>query len=82
MVVDRRPQIFEFPPGRRRNRSRHFASLMWLGGLPRLRGAEVGIGPAVGAVYIGQCPVAPPGIKREYTLLGFILARMPWGNVN
>ena len=54
VVVDRRPQIFEFPPSRgRRYHARHPPSLKWLGDLPALRAAVVDIGPAVGAVYVG-----------------------------
>jgi hypothetical protein len=39
------------------------------------------IGPAVRAVHVGERSVGPPSIKAQNTLLGFILARVPRGNV-
>ena len=38
--------------------------------------------PGSWRVYVGQRLITPPSIQREYTLLGFILARMQWGNVD
>ena len=44
--------------------------------------AMLDIGAAVCAVHIGQRLIRPPAIKSEHTLLRFLLASMPGGDVH
>ena len=47
-----------------------------------MRGAVLDIRSAVGAVHVGQRLIGPPFVERQYALLGFVLARVPRGDVD
>jgi hypothetical protein len=76
------PQILKLAPcGGGRHHARRPPRLIGLSRLPALRGTAFDIGAAIGAVYIHQGAVGPPGIERQHTLLGFLLAGVTWGDV-